>query len=267
MSKIVERRFTSGVALRTGKREAQMPQIRSAGTLEGYAVRWGTLSGNLGGFVERIAPMCFSRSLAKGADVRCLVNHDNNLLVARRSAGTLRLTENVHGLSFECDVADTSYGRDLVALVSRGDMTSMSFAFVVGDQDWDHTTDPDTGEEIPLRTIRSADISDISCVTFPAYETSSVGVRDFEDDAEEDPDPDPDCDPDDPDSECTEYDSRIPNFAADPMTMDGFAQSPRSLFPNGIPLEIRSHVPNFKPVVSTQRTVQERRRRLTNLFL
>jgi HK97 family phage prohead protease len=249
----IERRFIRNLELRSRSGVS----YNSAGILSGYAVRWGTNSGNLNGFIERIAPMCFSRSLAKGADVRALINHDPNLLIGRRSTGTLRLNEDVHGLSFDCDVADTSYGRDLMKLVARKDLTSMSFAFVAGDTDWDSTTDPDTGEEIPLRTIRSADISDISCVTYPAYETSSVGVRDLEDDCDESDDPD-----------CTEYDSRIPTFNADPMTMDALsAMSPRALFPQGIPLEIRSHVPNFKAVVRTQRTVQERRRRLTSLFL
>jgi HK97 family phage prohead protease len=256
MSKTIERRFLRSVDLRsrTGVK------YNSAGTLSGYAVRWATNSGNLGGFIERIAPMCFTRSLAKGADVRALINHDPNLLISRRSTGTLRLNEDVHGLAFDCDVADTSYGRDLMKLVARGDLSSMSFAFIAGDQDWDKTTDPDTGEEIPLRTIRSADISDISVVCYPAYESgTSVGVRDFEDDDEEDPDED------DPDRE--EFDSRLPSFNSDPMTMDSFAQSPRSLFPNGVPLEIRSHVPNFKPVARVHPSVQERRRRLTNLFL
>jgi hypothetical protein len=45
------------------------------------------------------------------------------------------------------------------------------------------------------------------------------------------------------------------------------AMSPRAMFPQGIPLEIRSHVPNFKPVVRVQPSVQERRRRVFNLFL
>jgi HK97 family phage prohead protease len=255
MSKTIERRFLRSADLRsrTGVKD-------SAGTLSGLAVRWSTNSGNLGGFIERIAPGCFTRSLAKGADVRALINHDPNLLIARRSTGTLRLNESAYGLAFDIDVADTSYGKDLMKLVARGDMNSMSFAFIAEDQDWGSTTDPDTGEEVPLRTIRSADISDISCVTYPAYESgTSVGVRDFDDEDEEDPDED------DPDR--LEFDARVPNFNADPMTMDGFAQSPRSLFPNGVPFEIRSHVPNFKPVVRVQPSVQERRRRLTSLFI
>jgi uncharacterized protein len=240
MSKNVERRFIRNVELRSRSGVS----YSSAGILGGYAVRWATNSGNLGGFIERIAPMCFSRSLAKGADVRALINHDPNLLIGRRSTGTLRLNENAHGLAFDCDVADTSYGRDLMKLVARGDMTAMSFAFVAGDTDWDSTTDPDTGQEVPLRTIRSADISDISCVTYPAYETSSVGVRDFDDDDQEDPDQ-------------LEYDSRHPVFNSNPMRM----------FPQGIPREIRSHVPNFKPVVRAPKTMQERRRRLTSFFV
>jgi HK97 family phage prohead protease len=234
----------------------------SCGRLGGYACRWATNSGILEGYIERLAPMCFTRSLANGADVRALINHNPDLLIARRSSKALRLNEDAYGLAFDMDVAPTSYGKNLMTLVDRGDLTSMSFAFVAGDTDWDWTDDPDTGERVPLRTIRSAEIQDISCVTYPAYPTTSVGVRDFDDDDEE-------PDEDDPDKELDYSSSRHPLFNADPTTMDPLsAMSPRSLFPNGIPLEIRSHVPNFKPVVRTQqRSVQERRRRLTSLFL
>lgn len=264
MSKTLERRIIHNLELRA----RAGVKFNSAGTLSGYAVRWATNSGNLNGFIERIAPMCFTRSLANGADVRALINHDPNLLIARRSAGTLRLNQDARGLAFDCDVADTTYGKDLMKLVARQDLSSMSFAFVAGDTDWSETTDPDTGEQIPLRTVHSAEISDISCVTYPAYSATSVGVRDFAADVEvpdEEEEPD-ENDPDDPDR--INYDSRVPTFNADPIVMDPLsAMSPRTLFPNGIPAEIRSHVPNFNLVTRVENSAQERRRRLTNFFV
>ena len=168
--------------------------------------------------------MCFQRCLAKGADVRCLINHDANLLCARTANGSLRLNEDTHGLAVDADLADTSYCRDLMTLVASQTLSGMSFAFVAHDTDWDHTQD-EYGNDIPLRTIRSADISDVSFVTFPAYDSTSVGVRG---DA----------------------------YANDDLALDEAASHPmfnsvRGMFPDGVPLEIRSHVPHFrfKPLI------------------
>ena len=75
-------------------------------TITGYAARHNVLSGDLGGFRERIASGAFKRILATKPDVVCLFNHSDNAVLGRTTAGTLRLSEDSRGLKFECDLPD-----------------------------------------------------------------------------------------------------------------------------------------------------------------
>jgi uncharacterized protein len=50
----------------------------------------------------------------------------------------------------------------------------MSFAFMSELQEWDETG------TLPLRTIRKASLYDVSVVTTPAYDGTSIGLRSLE---------------------------------------------------------------------------------------
>jgi Escherichia/Staphylococcus phage prohead protease len=140
-------------------------------TIRGYASVWNTLSENLGGFVERITPSAFSRCLNLNADVRCLVDHEPSKILGRSTAGTLRLSQDSTGLAIECDMPDTTLGNDTLESIRRGDLNQMSFGFICVDEDWSALPDG-----TKLRTVSDADLFDVSVVTFPAYQSSSVGV-------------------------------------------------------------------------------------------
>jgi hypothetical protein len=92
-------------------------------TLRGLAAVYNSDSEDLGGFIERIAPGAFKRSLDSSQDVRGFWNHDSRLLLGRRSNGTLRLNDTDQGLAVEIDLPDTGFARDLAELVRRGDGT------------------------------------------------------------------------------------------------------------------------------------------------
>ena len=150
-------------------------------SISGYAARYNSLSGDLGGFRECIAPGAFRDIVKSGADVVALFNHDPNMVLGRVSAGTLKLTDDANGLHFACSLPDNQTGRDLHTSVKRGDVAGCSFSFVLGDddQDWNQVTDPDDRSQTYVRrTIKAfRKIVDVGPVVFPAYDSTSVSAR------------------------------------------------------------------------------------------
>jgi HK97 family phage prohead protease len=150
------------------------PESRS---LAGYAAVFDSLSEDLGGFREIIKPGAFAKSIADGADVRALWNHDPNHVLGRTKSGTLRLAEDEHGLRIEIDPPPAQWADDLLQSVRRGDVDQMSFAFQVpaGGETW---TKDDIGK---IRELREVVLRDVSPVTYPAYAATAVVVRTADD--------------------------------------------------------------------------------------
>jgi len=131
----------------------------------GHASVYDSRSNNLGGFYEFIERGAFNEELISNSDVRALINHDPNLILARNTSGTLNLTADERGLKYEFEMPETSYGKDLAISMKRGDITQSSFAFTVAEDDW--STDADGNN---IRTIKKIDrLYDVSPVTYPAY--------------------------------------------------------------------------------------------------
>ncbi len=131
----------------------------------GHASMYGIRSENLGGFYEFIEDGAFTPELLDKSDTRALINHDPNLILARTTSGTLRLNGDDKGLRYEFDVPNTTYGKDLVVSMERGDINQSSFAFTVDKDEW--TTDDDGNN---IRTIKKIKrLYDVSAVTYPAY--------------------------------------------------------------------------------------------------
>ena len=134
-------------------------------TVVGHASLYNSRSEDLGGFYEYIQEGAFTEELIAKSDVRALINHDPNLILARNTAGTLKLTPDAKGLRYEFDIPNTSYGRDLAENLRNGNISQSSFAFTVKSDQW--STDQE-GRDI--RTITEIDrLYDISSVTYPAY--------------------------------------------------------------------------------------------------
>lgn len=165
-----ERRFVSnGVELRAAK------DGKGPGTLVGYAATFDQASVDLGGFVEVLSPGAFSTVLLD--DCRCLRNHKDDVILGRTSAGTLRLEQDAVGLRYECDLPDTTAGRDTAESVGRKDITGCSFQFTIADggATWDFAG------AMAKRTITKVGrLYDVGPVTFPAYESTSVDMRSVE---------------------------------------------------------------------------------------
>jgi uncharacterized protein len=169
MKNNIERRFVSG--------ELRVDEAADTGkkTIRGFAAKYNSLSGDLGGFREMLAPGCFSGCLQD--DIRGLLNHDPNLILGRSKAGTMRVIDSPDGLIYEIDLPDTTIANDLAVSMSRGDIDQSSFAFALDSDDpnadeWTWTEDSGM-----IRTVRKvACLRDCSPVTYPAYESSTSAV-------------------------------------------------------------------------------------------
>lgn len=140
----------------------------------GHAAVFGRrtwIGGKRWGWWEEVDSGAFSKTI-KEADVRFLINHDPNLLLARNKARTLRLSEDKVGLDCDADMAPTTYGRDLAISLERGDISQMSFAFdVIGYR----VGEAEDGKE--LITLTELRLWDVSVVTYPAYAETDASLR------------------------------------------------------------------------------------------
>lgn len=166
-----ERRFfASGIEGRSSDGGAKI--------FRGYAAKFNSLSEDLGGFRERIAPGFFDKVLGK--DVRILKNHDPHYLLARTVSGTAKIGVDQTGLWYEYTDPNTTYSKDLAISIERGDLTQSSFAFNL---DYANNT-ADKWEKgsdgVWIRTLLEAsDLYDCSPVTYPAYSDTTVAGRAF----------------------------------------------------------------------------------------
>jgi HK97 family phage prohead protease len=155
MAAEMERRFQAEVRA-TGRR------------LEGYAATFGT-EAKIAGFTETIQPGAFRSSLASGADVLALIDHDPGKVLGRTRSGTLTLSEDAKGLRFALDMPNTQLGNDLLEMAKRGDIGGMSFGFTATDEAWPSRE---------KRILRAVDLKEISVVqSWPAYQGTTVQAR------------------------------------------------------------------------------------------
>lgn len=132
------------------------------------------------GFYEEVAPGAFTKTLSEG-DARFLVDHDTGLLVARESAGDLRLSQDKIGLAVDADLdTELSYVRDLVRNLDKRRITGMSFGFYVVRDEWNTemvSTSDGNEAEVEIRRILEVRLLEVSAVTFPAYEETDAALR------------------------------------------------------------------------------------------
>jgi HK97 family phage prohead protease len=141
----------------------------------GYAAVYGT-RGAIGnpqtfGFYEEITPTAFNKTLKDNADVRFLIEHDIARVVSRRSAGSLILSSDDHGLAVESALDyGLSYVKDFAANVRNRNITGMSFGFrvVPGGDDWVKERS-DTGSDVEVRKVREAALVEVTGTTAPVY--------------------------------------------------------------------------------------------------
>lgn len=167
-------------------RASDLPESRS---IVGYCSVFEQYA-DMGWYLEIVSEGAFEN--AKFERACCLVNHDESLLLGRTSNLTLVFSADAAGLKYDCDVAPTSVGSDLLALVRRKDIFQSSFGFTVRKTTWSEVDRatlagivPDAvldrvsyGGKVEVRRIEEVgEVWDASPVTWPAYEGATVGVR------------------------------------------------------------------------------------------
>lgn len=137
---------------------------------------------DLGWYDERIAKGALDDADLK--DIRFLVNHNTDMIPLARSRNnnansTMQLSVDDEGMLIrvDLDTENNTEARNLYSAVERGDLDGMSFMFVVGADEWD-----DIDSEHPTRTItKLSKVFEVSAVTFPAYEQTSISARGLSD--------------------------------------------------------------------------------------
>lgn len=113
-------------------------------------------------------------------DVRLLVNHNVDMIPLARSRNnnensTMQLSVGEEGMDIRAnlDTENNAEAKSLYSAVTRGDISGMSFMFGVDEDRWENL---DT--DYPTRYITSiAQVFEVSAVTFPAYEQTSLEAR------------------------------------------------------------------------------------------
>ena len=176
-------------------REPQEGQTESR-EIEGRPIVFGVRSVNLTPWsstrkvYEVLEPGCISRELLQKSDVVLNLNHNSdvvNVLGRYRNnpeRDTLKLEMRGDGIDCRCELPKTNNANDTLELIKRGDITGMSFAFSDDYEDtengvsYERTNDVEDGKEVWLRHVKRINgLFDVSIVTHPAYEQTSVATR------------------------------------------------------------------------------------------
>lgn len=139
--------------------------------IEGYFAVFNSNYDIAPGMSESIAPGAFKNTLA--GDIRALVNHDTTLVLGRTSAHTLELREDEHGLWGSIDInPKDSDAMNLYERVKRGDVSQCSIGFDILSEE----TEIRENGEIHWN-MTELKLYEVSCCTFPAYESTNIAAR------------------------------------------------------------------------------------------
>lgn len=134
---------------------------------------------DLGWFDEVIESGALDKANLK--DVRFLVNHNTDMIPLARSRNnnensTMQMSIDADGMAIRVnlDTENNTDARNLYSAIKRGDISGMSFMFVIDGEEWEGL---DTDH--PTRHIKSiSQVLEVSAVTFPAYESTEISARD-----------------------------------------------------------------------------------------
>ena len=156
--------------------EKQLQEIRTRNEggdpiIEGYFVVFDGTYHIADGVTESVDRNAFNETI--GGDIRILVDHDTRLVLGRTGAGTAQVRVDERGVWGHVDInPNDSDAVNAHARVERGDVTQGSFGFGILDEETEYREDGSVHF-----TIKKVELYELSVVTFPAYEETSVSAR------------------------------------------------------------------------------------------
>jgi HK97 family phage prohead protease len=149
--------------------------------LEGRPIVYDSRT-NLGWYDEIIERGALDTTDLK--DVRFLVNHNTDMIPLARSRNntvnsTMQMEIDEKGMKIrvDLDTENNTEAKSLYSAVERGDIDGMSFMFTVDEDRWE-----DIDSDHPTRSIlKISKVFEVSAVTFPAYEDTSIQARGLSD--------------------------------------------------------------------------------------
>ena len=151
--------------------EFRAEQVGEDRFIEGYFSVFGSTYELWPGATESIDPHAFDDALSD--DIRALIDHETRLVLGRNKAGTLELKIDSRGLWARAQInqSDTD-ATNLYSRVERGDVDQCSFGFDILDEETEYREDGTVHW-----TIKKVKLYEVSVVTFPAYQDTSVSAR------------------------------------------------------------------------------------------
>lgn len=135
--------------------------------IDARAIVFDSWSEDLGGFRERMA----QGSVNLSNDMVGLFDHDTSMVVGRVSAGTMEVRSDSNGVSFTAYPPDTTWAKDLLVSMKRGDIRGCSFRMMVNEDAWY----VEQGQV--CRDVLSAEISELTITSMPAYPATTAEAR------------------------------------------------------------------------------------------
>lgn len=149
--------------------------------VEGLAVVFNSESRDMG-FIETIDKNAITEETIRNSDIFATLDHDKSRGILARSRygeGTLKLELKDDGLHYSFDAPNSPLGDELLEYLTRGEITTSSFAFVVDKENGDEWFRGDDGKL--RRNIKKIyRLYDVSPVFEPAYLDTDCAKRKYD---------------------------------------------------------------------------------------
>lgn len=125
-----------------------------------------------GNFREKIKAGTFEKALKRAENVRMLLNHDKNRVLANTNDGTLELYEDSIGLRARATITDS----EVMEKAKKGELRGWSFGFIAHADEWEKRDNAPS-----IRTLTDIELTEVSLIDntrLPAYIGTSVETRD-----------------------------------------------------------------------------------------